>query len=344
MTTSRELVKQTLEFKGPQRAPRHLWTLPWAEIYHRDYLKKIKEDFPDDIAQVSMGGFTTAEGFASRPGDPEGEPFEIGTYSDVWGCRFINKQRGVVGETKEPLIKDEDWFDINNLKLPEETLCFDKNQVNEYCRSTDKFVIAGDWARPFERLQFIRGTEQLYVDLMLRPEGMYKVFEKIHDFYCRLITAWCKTEVDAVWFMDDWGSQRNLLINPSVWIEVFKPMYRDYINIAHKHGKKIFMHSDGYIIDILPHLVEMGLDAINSQIFCMEVENLKKFKSSITFWGEIDRQYLLPQGTEEDIKDAVRKVKKNLWDNGGCIAQCEFGPGAKPDNVYTVFQTWSNIL
>jgi hypothetical protein len=103
------------------------------------------------------------------------------------------------------------------------------------------------------------------------------------------------------------------------------------------------MHSDGYILDILPDLIELGLDAINAQIFCMGVEKLgARCKGKITFWGEIDRQYLLPYGTAEEVISAVKSVHKTLYENGGVIAQCEFGPGAKPDNVYLVFETWSN--
>ena len=118
---------------------------------------------------------------------------------------------------------------------------------------------------------------------------------------------------------------------------------KDYIDIAHSHGKKIFMHSDGYILDILPHLVELGLDAINSQIFCMGVDNLKPYRGKITFWGEIDRQYLLPNGTLDEIENAVKQVYDTLWDNGGCIAQLEFGAGANPNNVYKAFETWAKI-
>src|SRR5699024_387313 len=142
--------------------------------------------------------------------------------------------------------------------------------------------------------------------------------------------------VDALNMMDDWGSQQALLINPALWDEYFRPMYRDYIDIAHKHGKKMFMHSDGYTLDIIPRLIDLGLDAMNSQIFCMGVDKLKQFKGKITFWGEIDRQHLIPEGTPEQIENAVKSVYENLWDNGGCIAQCEFGPGANPDNVYRI--------
>ena len=343
MITSRERVMRTLEFKNEGRAPRHLWTLPWASMVHGELLNQIRMDFPDDIVTFPMNGITTAEGFSKRPDDLEGDPYEPGTYLDVWGCRFLNKHRGVIGEIKEAMIKDDEWEDGSLVKMPEVVLQLDKEQINAYCRSTDKFVLAGDWARPFERLQFLRGTEQLYMDLALRPDNMKEVIDRVNDFYCRLITAWCETDVDAVWFMDDWGSQRSLLISPALWIEYFKPMYTDYVEIAHRHGKKIFMHSDGYIHEILPHLIEIGVDAINSQIFCMGLETMVQYKGKITFWGEIDRQHLLPHGSTEDIDAAVKLVYDTLWENGGCIAQCEFGPGAKPENVRRTFEAWDEI-
>ena len=151
---------------------------------------------------------------------------------------------------------------------------------------------------------------------------------------------WTKTDVDALMFMDDWGSQQSLLIDPALWRDVFKPLYRDYIQIAHGAGKKIFMHSDGYTLDIYPDMVELGLDAFNSQLFCMGVEKLAPFAGKITFWGEIDRQHLLPEGSLDDIRRAVDGVHKSLWINGGCIAQCEFGAAANPENVREVFAHW----
>ena len=103
------------------------------------------------------------------------------------------------------------------------------------------------------------------------------------------------------------------------------------------------MHSDGNTLDIYPRMIELGLDAFNTQIFCIGLEQLEKYKGKITFWGEIDRQHLLPDGSTEDIENAVKAVYERLWSDGGCIAQCEFGPGAKPDNVYTVFRTWDEV-
>jgi uroporphyrinogen decarboxylase len=333
---SREIVYKTLNFDNPERVPRQLWVLPWAENNYPEKLGIIKRDYPDDII--------TAPGFNKVLPLTQGDPYEIGMYIDDWGCKFTSIQKGVIGEIKDPLIRGEEYEDIDALRVPIENLSINIDRINDFCLNTDKFVMAGACPRPFEQLQFIRGTEQLYVDLMLRPEGLTKVIDLMHVYYCELLTVWAQTEVDALMFMDDWGSQRSLLIDPKLWGEIFKPLYKDYIDIAHKYNKKIFMHSDGYILDIIPELIEMGLDAVNSQIFCMGVENLIKFKGKITFWGEIDRQNILPHGSLDDIRNAVKSVKENLWEKGGCIAQCEFGPGGNPDNVYEVYKTWNGIL
>ncbi|HEY9077761.1 MAG TPA: uroporphyrinogen decarboxylase family protein [Anaerolineaceae bacterium] len=333
MTTSRELVYQTLEFKNPERVPRQLWTLPWATLHFPEELAAIRRDFPDDITSAPVH-------LLQEPRLEKGDPYAAGEYIDPWGCRFTNIQPGVIGEVKTPLIADPEWEDRHRLYIPEELLSFDLETVNQYCRSSQCFIMAGGGIQIFERLQYLRTSAQFYIDLASKPAGMFEVIERIHDFYCRLLRRWCQTEVDAVSFFDDWGAQNRLLIHPKTWQAIFKPLYRDYIEIAHHYGKKIFMHSDGYTLAIFPDLIEMGLDAINAQIFCMGVDKLRSFRGKITFWGELDRQHLLPYGSLADIDRAVRAVKEHLWSGGGCIAQCEFGAGAKPENVYQMFKSW----
>jgi len=332
---SRELVYKTLNFENRnERVPRQLWSLPWAEEHAGKELAKIKRDFPDDI--VSSPSFLHSKTIA------EGAQYTRGEYTDEWGCKFTNIHDGIIGEAKESLIQEDDWSDWEKIHIPVEWLDFDVEKVNCYCKNTDKFVIAGCCPRPFEQLQFIRTTEKLYMDLIDQPDNMLLFMNKMKDFYCELLEKWAKTDVDALNFMDDWGAQRSLLINPAIWERMFRPFYKEFIDIAHRHNKKIFMHSDGNTLDIYPRLIELGLDALNSQIFCMGVDNLEKYRGEITFWGEVDRQHILPEGSREDVIRAVHQIKSRLWENGGCIAQCEFGPGAKPENVYQVFAAWDD--
>ncbi len=334
--TSRELVYETLEFRNTShRVPRHMWPLPWSTSRYPDVYRMKDELYPDDI----VGAPNVLMAHLPEVGDP----YAAGSYTDPFGSVFENVQPGVIGEVKSPQILDDEWEDAEKIRLPEEYFSLDIDAVNRFCDSTDKFVNAGVTPRPFERLQFLRGSENLYMDLADPPDGFFKFVKKLHDFNCRLLELWAKTRVDALTYMDDWGAQKALLIRPQLWVEIFKPIYRDYIDIAHSNGKKVFMHSDGNTLDIYPHLIELGLDAFNSQIFCIGVDKLEQFAGKITFWGELDRQWILPYGTIQDVREGVERTYKTLWRNGGCIAQCEFGPGAKPENILECFKAWNEM-
>lgn len=333
--TPREIVVKTLELQSPPRVPRQLWLLPWAERTFPTELDAIREKYPDDLLRCPP--------FLSSPLRTSGEEHGVGYFVDEWGCRFENKQAGVIGEVKDPLLKD--WRDADALRLPAERLTVDTGKVDGFCREGDRFVYSWPSVNIFERLQFIRGPENLYVDLAERPDELFALIARLHAFFKQELELWASTDVDALFFADDWGSQRSLLISPSLWREVFKPLYRDYVEIAHRNGKYAFMHSDGHITDIFPDLIEIGLDAVNSQVFCMDIEELgRRFAGKITFWGEVDRQHLLPYGTPAQVAEAVRAAGKALWRNGGAVAQCEFGIGARPENVAAVFETWNKIV
>ncbi len=326
--TPRELVRQTLEFQGPSRLPRQMWLLPWAEKRYPQEVERLQRAFPSDIA--------TFPTFCSEPVPGGGNAHTVGTFIDAWGCTFRNLQEGIIGQVKEPLVTD--WSDTRHVRFPQERLEIDRAQVTDFCAGTDRFVLAGTCPRPFERLQFLRGPENLYLDIHRPSPALRSFLQRLHEFYVAELKIWAATEVDALTFMDDWGSQQALLIAPALWRELFKPLYAEYISIAHQHGKYAFMHSDGHMTEIIPDLIEIGLDALNCQVFCMGVEELgRRFAGRLTFWGELDRQQLLPRATTDEIADTARGMIEALHHEGGFIAQCEFGPGARPENVYAFF-------
>lgn len=329
--TSRDRVLRALEFAGPDRAPRELWTLPWAGIHHPLELAAIQKEFPSDIAN--------APAEYAEPPFCLGDPYALGTFRDEWGCVFENVHEGAIGEVKKPLVKD--WKrDIAKVHFPLEWLSFDSKKVEDFYAHTDLFVKAAACPRPFEQLQFLRGPENLLMDLADPCDVFLEFLDRMHQFYCRLLRRWAETPVDGLMFMDDWGSQHSMLISPRMWRNLFRPLYQDYVEIAHQHGKKAFMHTDGWVVEILPDLIEIGVDALNSQVFCMGVDRLAPFAGQICFWGEIDRQHLLVNGSPEEVRAAVEDFHSKLSFQGGVIAQCEFGLMARPENIREVFRTW----
>lgn len=330
---SKELVMRSLEFDHPSRVPRQTWILPWAENNHPKRCAHIRENYGDDILVCPQ--------FYTEPLQVKGDRYEPGAYQDEWGCVFKNIQKGVIGEVKDPILKD--WADFDSIRIPEERLTVDKDEVNRFCRSTDRFVQSGSIPRPFERLQFIRGTVNAMMDLMDQPPELFALMDKIHNFYLKELEVWAKTEVDSLFIMDDWGSQNGMLVSPDLWRTLFKDYYRQYAEIAHSKGKALFMHSDGHILEIIPDLIEVGVDALNSQVSLMGEENLEPYKGKITFWGEPDRQDLLPNGDLKAMLQAVTKMKKHLYQDGGLIALCEFGLAANPDNICAFHEAWDLI-
>jgi len=332
LTTPREIIRSTLDFRSPPRLGRQVWVLPWAHERYPETVRTIQEKYPDDIIGCP--------GFLGEEPPSKGDRYAEGSATDEWGCVFVNIQKGAIGEVKDPQVKE--WSDYGQVRLPVECLTVDVDRVNAFCRSTERFVQGGCCPRPFEQLQFIRGTENLLLDLMDEPPELLGMMERMHDFYCRQLELWAGTEVDGLFFMDDWGSQNALLAPPRIWRRLFKPLYADYVRIAHSRGKYIFMHSDGYIAEILDDLVEIGVDALNSQVALMDVEELgRRYGGRITFWGELDRQQLLRAGSPDDVAAAVRAMKRHLHRDGGLIGQFEFGLGADPENILAACAAFS---
>ena len=332
--TPRELVRRTLNFSKPERVPRQLWLLPWAYIHYPRESAALLNRFPDDILHSPQ--------FLRRPLQTWGNRYLPETFTDEWGCTFHSVQAGIIGQVKTPMVTD--WSLLDEVKPPVEAFDVDVERVNAYCRATDRYVLGGCMPRPFERLQFLRGAEAVFLDLARRTPDLLVLLKRIHEFYVQEMEIWAETDVDGLMMMDDWGGQSAMLVSPATWRALFKPLYAEYIDIAHRHGKSLWLHSDGHILAIMPDLIELGMDAINCQVSCMGVAALGEHcRGRITFWGEVDRQHVLPEGTREDVRAAVHEMKAELYHDGGVIAQCEFGPGANPDNVATVFEAWDEV-
>lgn len=257
-------------------------------MFHQAELDAVLGRFPQDFAAPD---FSYGLGRLAR-----GTPNVVGTYVDEWGCPFRVAEPGVVGEVKAPPLAR--WADLDRFRPPDEILAeADLTRVDAGCGATDLFVKAPTTIRPFERMQFLRGTENLFMDLAWGVSEAVRLRDIVHEFYLRELALWLRTDVDGIAFMDDWGAQTATLISPGLWRSFFKPLYADYIMRIHAAGKFAFFHSDGHILPLLADLVEIGVDVLNAQLFCMDIEEIgRRFKGRITFWERSTANGCFPLG------------------------------------------------
>lgn len=78
-------------------------------------------------------------------------------------------------------------------------------------------------------MQYLRGTESLFMDTLIESPEYFKLMEIVEDFYNTYLDEWLKLEVDGIIFGDDWGSQRSLLISPETWRKQYKPLYKRFL-------------------------------------------------------------------------------------------------------------------
>lgn len=335
--TSRERIINTLRFKRVDRIPRDYWVSPAVWMERTQEFEKFNNLFEFDIVGPKFSYAIT--------GREKGNELSDFKYTDAWGVNWERRESGVTGEVKEPILRDSE--DLKNYKVPFELIKeSDFSNVNDFCKKTEKFVLANTQVRPFERIQFLHGTENVYIDIAMEDEDFFDLLNRIHEYGKLEMEKWANTDVDGVMFMDDWGSQNSLLISPEKWRAYFKPLYKEYCDILRSRGKYVFMHSDGNIESIYPDLIEIGVNCINSQLFCMNIEKLGElYSGEIVFWGEIDRQYVLPFGNQIEVAAAVNRVANALFSEKktGVIAHCEWGKDVPLSNMITVFDTWNKV-
>ncbi len=332
--TPRERVFSVLNFQCPDRLPRDIWGANYIQSHRPEEWEHMTTRYPLDFFRTPRVLGPSARATGQR-GD-------AGVRVDEWGSVWNSLQNGISGEVVRPVLHD--WSNWNSFHSPDEIL--DRpgiESVNLACRQSDLFRLGEIGPGPFERLQFLRGTEALLMDLADRDSRLVSLIGMVHEFSLRHVALWCQTEVDGITMGDDWGSQTALLISPPLWRKIFKPLYKQYFERIHQAGKKVFFHSDGMIWDILPDLLDLGADAVNCQVYCMGLARVsRQFKGKVAFWGELDRQSLLSFGREEDVRMAARDLAGRLGERtGGFIGQLYWGTDVTVGLVQAAFEEWS---
>ena len=194
----------------------------------------------------------------------------------------------------------------------------------------------------FERAWSLRGPEGFMMDLALEEKFAEELLEHITEWKLESIDHLVGAPVDGVFLTDDYAGQRGLLMGAERWRRLFKPRYKRMLERIHHHGLYTIMHMCGNISEVVPDLIEVGLDCMQScQPECMDIYELKRqYGRDIRFWGGFGAQSVWPFGTVDDVRQETRKLKKEMGRGGGYLLAGSKAPGIEVpiENIAAFFE------
>lgn len=301
--------------------------LPAAYFVHGQGLIDLLKEFPDDFG-YNVSSIPKPEELHST--------YRAGRHTDEWGCVWDNEQEGMLGIcVGHPLA---DWSNWSSFKLPP-VHSPQPAPPGECKRENYAFGFGMDI---FERMQWLRGYDNLMYDIALGGEEAYLLRDALVEWCVESAEKSAEADIDAMHFSDDWGTQISLIISPKSWREFYKPAYEKMFAPAKAKGKHIHFHTDGFTWEIMPDLIEIGVDVLNAQHTCMGLEKVgKEFGGKVAFRSDLDRQHILPHGTRQQIRDHVKEVVECLGSyGGGLIGHGEIAPDVPLENIRAMLEAW----
>lgn len=315
---------------------------------HEDILKKLKVD-----VRPIYGGLPS--NWSLKIKDEE----KYTTFIDQWGIGWKKpKKNGLYYDLNtHPFADMTEPNEIKNYKFPapEDPIRFKgvreraKKKLNT---SNAVLALAGVSAGFLEMAYWLRGYEQFFIDLCSNRPMVEAILDKTVE---NKIRYWKKALeefgdlVDIVIEADDFASQRGMIISPDMYRKFIKPRQQRLFSEI-KNSRKdvfIFFHSCGSVYDIIPDLIEVGIDALNPvQVSAvnMDSKKLKKeFGNDITFWGGgIDTQNILSSGSPEEVKDETKRRINDFAPGGGFIFTPVHNVQADvpPENYMAMWEVW----
>jgi len=235
---------------------------------------------------------------------------------DEWGVVWeIYGTFTMHGQVVDPPIKT--WDDLEKLSMPNPR---DPARYSLFTKLAKllprKYKLGSVRNFLFEEYHFLRGWENTMKDIVKAPKQAHELLDKLQDYYLAVAEEWIQRGVDGIELIDDLGGQREPLMSPRAFENLFLPRYKKIINYCHDQGKHVFLHSCGDLREIMPLLVNAGLDVF--QFDSPDMTNIEycssKFGGKVAFMDVVDIQHVIPagKGTPADIIKYVKRLIYNF--------------------------------
>jgi uroporphyrinogen decarboxylase len=303
MTTSKELVKQAIEFRHPERVPYNFdsnRTPVIAEKYGEDFVWLFAKKDPD---------------FKPRYNEPK-------KWETEWGIVYesLNTSHG---EPKEfPLA---DLTKIADFQVPDFTKSVRYLEAEQLIKDNpDKYLMGMFPHFLFQVMIELIGFETFMMSPYDNREMLDLLADKLTESCLKVVDCFADRGVDGIIAIEDLGLQSSMMFHPDLWREIYKPRMAKIVKRCHDRGLHFLIHTCGGIMDVIEDYIEVGTDVLNiDQQDNLGIDELsRRYKGRICFFCPVDIQTTLPVGTLEQIEAKVKHLIKALGtDAGGFMAK-----------------------
>jgi len=335
MSTKRKILFSALEHKQTTPVPYDIcFTIPAREkmaAYYGD---------PDFLGKIG-NYFTWVRPYPGNVRFREVKPY---FWEDEFGVIWDRRIDKDIGNVANQLVNPGN---IHSFRFPDphDPTRFDFMQkaIDE---QSDTVILASWGYALFERAWTLTGMENLLMYMLSKPGFVHGLLDRILEYNLGIIEHTCSLDIDIFRFGDDYGQQRGLIMGAELFREFLKPRIKQMYQAVKSKGKYVMLHSCGDIVEILPDLVECGLDIFNPfQPEVMDVFEIKRqFGRDLSFYGGISIQRTLPFGTVEETVAEVNLLLEKIGRDGGYIASPshDIPADAKPENIAAMIEVLQN--
>ncbi len=302
--TIRENYLRTTRFQCPEWVHCQIGTTPGAWLRYGKDLEKIVLDYQDLFREPPQW----------EPGEAP-HPREKTTYTDEWGVVYESVRDGISGEPKgHPLA---DWSALETYRAPDPDGYMNWGEVKAGYESelAQGRFSWGPGGSLFERLQWLRGPANLYMDLAGTDNPH---LERLIDLVLAHNLKVIRKRIalgppDFVGFGDDLGSQRAPLMSPATFRRWLKPGYAAMWQPCRAAGCEVQFHTDGMLIPLVDDLLEAGVTVLNPQARVNSFEDMREvMRGRVAIFLSIDLQGVLVFGTPREVDDHIRECIEKL--------------------------------
>lgn len=235
--------------------------------------------------------------------------------------------------------------------ISEEELDFIENQAKYLFENTDKAILFAFGGNILEAGENLLGFEKCMEFLLTEPEIMHALFQKMTDSYLsdlKKIMPRISGYINIIQFGDDLGTQASSIVSPSCYCEMIKPYHEIQYRFIHENynNVKVFLHSCGAIYNLIPHLIDAGVDILNPvQISAKGMDPYKlkeEFGKNLVFWGGgANMQETVLTGSPDDIKKEVRELITIFSKDSGFVFNQvhNIQANVSPEKIMAIYDT-----